>query len=192
MVTELAVSLEPRGRRSLPLETRVIGEIGDSDLSLLAGSRRIEAPSVKRLRDRHHALAKALASGMSDAEASNITGYDPSRISILKADPSFKELLSNYRSIHEGCFADFQARAAVVTVEALNQIQEELEEDAERAEAGEARQIPIGQRLKIVETLADRTGHAPVAKSVQVSATVDLTDRLARARARVIEGRKIE
>lgn len=168
-----------------------MGEVGESDIALLAGSRGVQAPSIKRLRDRHHALARALAGGMSDSEASLVTGYDPSRISVLKADPTFKQLMSEYRSITEGAFADFQARAAVVTTEALNQIQEELEEDAERAEAGEARVIPMMNKLKVVELLADRTGHAPVAKSVQVSATVDLTERLARARQRVIQGQLV-
>jgi hypothetical protein len=182
MVAELVLSLEPRGRRAAGLETRVIGEIGESDLALLAGSRGVQAPSVKRLRDRHHALAKALASGMSEAEASLVTGYDPSRISILKADPSFKELLANYRSIKEGAFADFQERASNVSLEYLNILADRAEEDPDSVDPAFA--------LEVVKILADRTGHAPIAKSVQVSATVDLTDRLARARQRVIEARK--
>ncbi len=192
MVAELALSLDPRGRRSAPLEVRVLGDVGESDLALLAGSRGIQAPTIKKLRDRHHALAKCLASGMKDGEASLITGYDVSRISILKSDPTFKQLMAEYHSIAEGAFADFQARAAIVTVEALNQIQEELEEDAERVEAGMERTIPLGAKLAIVEKLADRTGHAPVAKSVQVNATVDLTERLERARQRVHQARTIE
>lgn len=190
MVAELAISLEPRGRRAAPLEVRVLGDVGESDLALLAGSRGTAAPTIKKLRDRHHALARCLAGGMKDGEASLVTGYDPSRISILKSDPTFRQLMAEYKEIAEGAFADFQTRAAVVTVEALNQIQEELEEDAERVEAGQDRTISLPAKLKIVETLADRTGHAPIAKSVQVSATVDLTSRLESARKRVLEGNK--
>ena len=183
MVAELDITLEPRGRRSFPLEVEVLGEIGESDIALLAGSRSTQAPMIKRLRDRHHSLAKALAEGMSDTEASAITGYDPSRISILKSDPTFKNLIADYRKIKDGCFADFQERAASVSLEYLNILADYAEETPEAIEPAFA--------LEVVKTLADRTGHAPVAKSVQVSATVDLTGRLEAARKRVNEMRLI-
>lgn len=178
-VAELTASIEPRGRRPVPLDVRTVGEITEADLSLLAGSRGTQPRPIQKLRDRHHALAKALAGGMSVTEASLVTGYDPAWISSLQRVPAFKQLLAEYGSVRDGCFADFQERAAVVTLEALNQIHDTLEEEGEK--------VSIDQKLEIVKTLADRTGHAPVAKSVQVNATVDLTDRLARARARVIE-----
>lgn len=181
MVAELDISLE-RVRR-LPLEVRELGEVTESDIALLAGSRGIETPSVKKLRDRHHALAKCLAGGMSEAEASLVTGYDPSRISILKKDPAFKQLLAEYGKVRDGCFADFQERAGVVSLEYLNILADLAEDNPESVSPMFA--------LEVVKTLADRTGHAPVAKSVQVNATVDLTERLARARQRVIEGKKL-
>ena len=184
MVAELALSLEPRGRRSSPLEVASIGKIGESDLALLAGSRGSVVSPIKRLRDRHHSLAKALVSGMSDTEASVITGYDPSRISILKNDPSFKQLMAEYAEVKDGCFADFQERAASVSLEYLNILADKAEDDPESVDAAFA--------LEVVKTLADRTGHAPVAKSVQVNATVDLTSRLESARKRVIESRKTD
>lgn len=181
-VTELTV-VEPRGRQAIPLQASYVEDITESDLVLLAGNRGTPAKPIQRLRDRHHALARALAQGMRDGEASLITGYDIARISVLRSDPSFKQLITEYKNIKDAAFADFQERAAVVTLEALNQIQEELEEDAERDE----KEISIGQKMAIVEKLADRTGHAPVTRSVQVSATVDLTERLRLARQRVLE-----
>ena len=180
-IPELARTLGP-GRRAVPLEVSVVGEVGDSDLALLAGARGSVVPMVKRLRDRHHALAKALVQGFSDAEASAITGYDPSRIATLKNDPSFKQLLAEYRTVKDGCFADFQERASVVSLEYLNILMDHAEETPEA--------ISPSQALEVVKVLADRTGHAPVAKSVSVNATVDLTDRLTRARNRVIEAQK--
>lgn len=183
MVAELALSLEPRGRRPAELAVEVVGEIGEADLALLAANRSTAPSVIKRIRDRHHSLAKALATGMSDSEASLITGYDPSRISVLKNDPTFKQLIAEYRTISDGVFADFQDRAAGVSLEYLN-ILADLAEDTPES-------VSPGFALEVVKTLADRTGHAPIAKSVQVSATVDLTGRLEAARKRVVGAKKV-
>lgn len=182
-VTELDVSLQPRGRRPQALEARVVGDIGESDLSLLAGARGTSARPVQRLRDRHHALARAIADGATAFEAAAITGYEPAWISSLQKTPAFKELVSHYQAVKDSAFGDFQERAASVTLDFLNHISDKLEEAPE--------EIGVAQALDIVKTLADRTGNAPVAKSVQVNATVDLTERLQKARARANAATKV-
>lgn len=185
-VAELMPLSEPRGRRSNAFEVRYAGEVGESDLALLAGSRGTKPHAVKQLRDRHHALARAIASGMGNVEASAVTGYDPARISVLKGDPAFKELVSHYQTVKESAFAEFQDRAAAVAIEALNQIAEELEERPE--------EVSLSQKMDIVVKLADRTGNAPVSRNITANVNIDLGDRLVRARQRastVIEGQKI-
>lgn len=176
-VAELDLSLEPRGRRSMPTEVTYVGEVGESDLALLAGSRGTSPRPIQKLRDRHHLLARCVAEGMENVEASAVTGYEPSRISILKSDPAFKELVEGYRKVKDSAFADFQDRAAAVALEALNLIHEELEDSPE--------EVSIGQKLEIVKTLADRTGNAPVSRAVNINANVDIGDRLNKANARV-------
>jgi len=176
-VAELAPMLEPRGRRSVAVEVAYAGEVGESDLALLAGSRETKPKPIQRLRDRHHALARLIADGMENVEASAITGYDAARISVLRADPAFKELVAGYKKQKEAAFGEFQDRAAMVALSALNIIQERLEDQEE--------EISTGQALEIVKTLADRTGHAPVAKSLSVTANLDIGDRLKKASDRV-------
>lgn len=177
---------EPRGRRANAFEARYAGEVTESDLALLAGSRGVKPQAVKQLRDRHHALARAIADGVENVEASAITGYDPARISVLRGDPAFKELVAHYRKVKDSAFADFHDRAAQIAIEALNQIAEELEERPE--------EVSLSQKMDIVVKLADRTGHAPVSRSVNVNTNIDLGDRLVRARQRaktVIEGQLV-
>lgn len=174
-VAELELGRSLTGRAQARLEVAVVGEVTESDLALLASERGIKPSPVTKLRDRHHALARALASGFSDTEASAITGYTPSRISILKSDPSFKKLVHDYQSVADAAFADFTERANQVALTALNELQDRLEDQPE--------DFSHDELLEVIETTADRSGHGPIAKSVSVN--VDLGSRLSQARQRV-------
>lgn len=178
-VSEIDMAPRAQGRAAKGLTLEFVRELGEGDLALLATERGTKTPAISRLRDRHHALARVLASGMSDAEASMVTGYCPSRISILKSDPSFKDLLSSYRNIEAGAAADFGQRATVLTLTAMDNIQEMLEAD----EGGDI--VPIGMQLEIAKTFSDRTGHAPLTKTMNINANVDLGSRIEKARARL-------
>lgn len=118
---------------------------------------------------------------MTDTEASAVTGYDPSRISILKADPTFSDLVRDYQKMEDGFLAEFKDRAEMLTLTAMEVVQEHLEdEDVPPASK-------VGMALEVAKTFADRTGHAPVTKSVNLNASVDFGDALSKARARVRE-----
>lgn len=178
-VADLSLGSKPRtrGRPAKAVSAEFLRELDAPDLALLGSERGVHAPAVKQLRDRHHALARALAQGISESECSAITGYSSSRISILKADSSFRELVAHYREVKGSAFADFQERAAAVSIEALNIIADRLEDEPEA--------VTTGQALEIVKTLADRTGHAPVSRIQQTNINVDLGGRLAAARQRL-------
>jgi hypothetical protein len=177
MISELDFAPRISGRAQRPLTAESVRDLRESDLALLSSERGTRAPPIQKLRDRHHSLARALASGMRDHEASAITGYSASRISILKADPTFQELLAGYQSQSDTVFADFVTRASGLAVEAVKELHDRLEEDPES--------FTHGQLLEVVKTVADRSGNAPVQRSVSVGVNVDLGDRLAAARRRL-------
>jgi len=114
---------------------------------------------------------------MSLAEASAITGYDISRISILRGDPQFKELMSHYQGMAEAGLAQFQDRAITVAITAMANIQEMLEDDESP--------LPASVQLEIIKVAADRAGHAPVSKSVNVNVNHDLGSRMRAAAQRL-------
>jgi len=178
------LDIAPRlgGRAPASLEAEALRELTLSDLALLQVERGTRAPSIKKLRDRHHALARCLAQGMKNSEASAVTGYDPSRISILLADPTFQDLLEHYKKVENSHFADFTTRATLLSLDALNELQERLEDDPESFTQGDLREL--------IKLTADRTGHAPVQKVQQTNINVELGGRLAQARARIIEARQ--
>jgi hypothetical protein len=177
VVDQLDMTPRLAGRAPKGLSVDYVRDIGAADIALLATERSVQPSTIKRLRDRHHQLARCLAQGMSNAEASAITGYDPSRISILKGDPTFQELLELYREHENVQLAEFQRRASTVTLTALENLQDILEDEENPA--------TFDQNLAAVKTLADRTGHAPIARSVNTQVNVELGTRLSQARARL-------
>lgn len=169
------------GRQAKPVETSFVRELTVEDLRSTPVKTQA-APAINKLRDTHHALARALATGSSEHEASLITGYSPSRISILKADPTFQELLEFYRLQGAEKVADFRERMAVVGMTALSELAERLEDNPE--------EFNPALLTTIVKDMADRTGHAPQRGPTTVNNTqinVGLSERMERARARTAE-----
>ena len=176
-VRELDVTPRLSGRAQRPPQVLFVRDLKNADLALLASERGIKAPLVQRLRDRHHALAKCLANNMSNSEASAITGYDPSRISILKNDPSFQDLVTHYRDVKNAASAEFHDRAETLSLTAMDIIQERLEDTPD--------EISIPTAIEIIKLTADRTGHAPVQRNVNLNINTDTAQRLNAARARL-------
>lgn len=178
-VSELDMVARTKGRAAKPVIAEFVREILPADVALLASERGIQPKPIQKLRDRHHALARCLASGMADAEAAAITGYDVSRISILRNDATFRELLSHYRTMENEVLAEFMDRATTLSLTAMNNLQERLENDEEPLSAS--------MELEIAKFAADRTGHAPIQRNVNVNASLDLGNRLDQARRRLKE-----
>lgn len=180
-----SLGLVPRagpGRAPKPLRSEYTRDLTLADLSMPAVSTQ-KPPSLVKLRDTHHSLARTLATGMSEHEASLVTGYSASRISILKADPQFQELLEFYRETSTEVVADFRKRMVDVGLDALSALQERLDEKPDDFTPGLLREI--------VKDMADRTGHAPAkGPSGSVNINIGLSDRMAEARARVAAARE--
>ena len=176
-VAELNPAPRGRGRAKAQLTAEFARELGESDLALLASERGIKPPRIAKIRDRHHALARSLAAGATDAQASAITGYDPSRISILKQDPTFKDLMAFYHKHEDAMLSDFVERTTTLSLTAVNEIADRLEDDPDS--------FSVGTLLEVAKFTADRTGHAPVQRSVNVNATMDIGARMAAARQRL-------
>jgi hypothetical protein len=85
-----------------------------------------EVSYVAKLRDSHHALARALARGQTPIQASQATGYRVSRIYLLLRDPTFNDLVTYYKTDDEEARADIEARFAGMTVDFMQELHERL------------------------------------------------------------------
>lgn len=170
-IADIGIELpNARGRKAAPL---VWGEpfslTHEHLLEMLqapAGAQRASASQLQ-LRSRHHKLAQLLATGMSEGEAAIMTGYSGSRISILKADPAFKELLEYYRDNDSRMSLEVQERMRQIASESLEEIQHRLDEDTDS--------FTNAELIKLAEGMLDRTGHG---KSSTLNVNVGPSDAL--------------
>ncbi len=89
--------------------------------------------SLLSIRHSHHHLAQLLAAGeLNQNEISLITGYCPSRISILKRDPLFRQLMETYAENRRAIFVDALERMKNLGLSSLDELQRRLEEDPEK------------------------------------------------------------
>lgn len=135
---------------------------------------------IKQIRDHHHRLAVLVAQGKRTGEIAAETGMSLSRISILKSDPAFQQLVAAYRDKCQEI--EFDAYATVV---AKRQHLELLLLEAMEARVTDAEElIDIRSMLDMYADMADRNGHSKVLKSQRLNVNMDLADGLAEARQR--------
>jgi hypothetical protein len=138
---------------------------------------------IAKIRDSHHWLARALASGKNQVTVARETGYSNYWISVLLRDPAFVELVEQYRKM----YLDRTIGEEAIAIEMMRanfikflRLQSDILDDA--AEAREQGQ-PISDayiRNHLYE-LADRLGYGKSHTSINVSVE-GLADRMAAAR----------
>ncbi len=165
-----------QGRAQVEVTSAYVRDLQADDLALLTVERGVQAPSLKRIRDTHHALARALAGGMKDIEIAALYSYSQSRISILKADPAFQHLVEMYRDKVDVAFQATAERMSGLAGDFVAELNERLEADPEG--------MSNSFVLEAVKVLADRTGNGPQTKNLNVNVNVDLASRLKAARER--------
>lgn len=161
-----------------------VREIEELDLDNLLeeGSARDQKP-LKKLRARHHTVAKMLAAGRSMVEVAAVTGMTTVRIAQLQKDATFKELLELYADKFEEPYRELHEQLARVASDAIAEIEQRLEEEPDK--------VSIGQLLEISKMGADRTGFGPTSTETKnVNVNVGMAERLQAARERVRQNRQ--
>lgn len=174
-MTVLDIDLNLIGRKTKPVTCEVERELTGADIEMLSHERGIQPTTIKKLRDSHHSLARLIAKGMKGHEISLVTGYTESRISTLKSDPAFQDLIEFYRQNDIEIAADLTQRLLNVALDATQEVHERLQDSPEV--------IPLEDLQSLIKLAADRTGYGP--KSTNVNVNVDLSDRIRAARQRL-------
>lgn len=181
-----------RGRVAIasPVEISDIRTLSRDDLHVLSQPR--PTNTIQNLRDTHHRVARAVAAGLSNGDIAMTCGISYNRVSVLKADPSFMELVAHYRAI---ITAEWAETADPVTdylrqnaLKAQAMLSDKLDHASEQGEF-----LPTRDLLGIAELGLDRTGYGKVNKNVNIN--VDFAKQLEDARkksAALREVRQIE
>jgi len=158
-----------KGRRPAPITYGPPRHLSESDIASMwdhAGSGQKGVPRIKTLRYNHHLLAKAVASGKSLLECSQLTGLTGARISDLKNDPAFQELVSFYAEELNEVYVDVHQRMAALGTSVLEELTERFEADPEKFTKREL--------MDLFTTMADRSiatakgGPSPQAANLSV------------------------
>lgn len=142
----------------------------------------IKAAPLKSLRQSHHAIAKLLAQGMRPVEVATTLGVSQSRISILKADPQFSELLAYYSGmeerLHEEVRVDFHKRLQALGADSIEILHERIVDEPDSFKNSEL--------LTLTELVMDRIGHgktSTVNTNVEHSVSAETLERIRSAAA---------
>jgi hypothetical protein len=112
-------------------------------------------PPLKKARAIHHKQAQLLAAGHSNEEVASIIGTTSARISLLRNDPTFRELIAFYSDQSAEIELETHKRIQNTLIDVLelsaNEIQQRLEDDTQRA------RMPLGELRRTAEFAADRS-----------------------------------
>lgn len=143
----------------------VVRELTLEDLAELEQPRGVTTPAIKRLRTQHHHLARLLAEGRREVEVSAITGYSQSRISILKQDPAFRDLITHYEHDAAMAYVNVHERLAALGITCLEELQQRIDEEPEKFNNKELRELAamlLDRSVAPPKGVAGGQGAAPV------------------------------
>lgn len=142
---------------------------------------------IQVIRDRHHAVARLLATGLAPKAIADHLSMSTQSVRTLAKDPSVVELIAEYHVEYSSQIkplADETNRLlGGIRIKALRLMNERLEQAEEGGEA-----IPIQRLAQMAELSSDRTGYAKRTEVVLRDGDFAAKLELARARsAKVIE-----
>lgn len=134
---------------------------------------------VQKFRDSHHMVARLFAMGLRPGEVAERAGYSLARVSTLYADPSFQNLIVEYRQDVDGAFREnvdeyFELinRNRILSARLLH----------DKLTDAEPEDLTVTQLVSIHSDAADRTGYPK--RTIAVNVNVDFAAKLDRARER--------
>lgn len=164
------------------MESLILGVLEQEHMLRLSEGKGSVTPHVKKLRDTHHRLARLLAAGHKEGHVAALSGYSLSRLSILKNDPSFIELVSYYRLEVNEVHLDAERQLAGLRSDAIDELVERLETSPEK--------ISNKDLLNIATYASDRTGLGPK-KTLNLNAVVLSTDDIKKLKGEVSQNGEI-
>lgn len=144
---------------------------------------------IAKIRDSHHIIARLIASGLSNAEVAAQVGYNSSRISLLRNDPSVIELIAKYRDLDSTSWLAsrdvFHETATSNMIKAERMIADTLDDAIDSDE-----RLPLRTLISLTADRADRFGYGK--HTTQTNVNIDFAAKLEAARRRIDQAKLIE
>lgn len=158
---DLSKIIVPEDAVPSPMVTCVIeGHLEESDLRelVLTAGDKAAAPiadddptDLKKIREKHHSVARMISSGLTQRMVASLCGYSESYLSVLLNQPAMIELIELYR-IQRGASAEVVVeKLKSVGLKAIERLEEKLEAD----------ELSNQELLGAAKLGLDRGGHGP-------------------------------
>lgn len=115
--------------------------------------------SIKTLRDSHHRIARLVAIGKNNLEVAAEAGMSIGRISQLRQDPAFKELVETYRAEVHAIWHDHVDHMAEMAVTNMKRAESLISDHLAEAEQT-GKEIPLRDLAGITADRMDRFGYS--------------------------------
>lgn len=159
----------PEGAVPAPMVTCVVeGILEEADLRELTLSTKLGAEPIaeeenpadlKKIREKHHSVARMIAGGLQQRMVSQLCGYSESYLSVLLNNPSMLELVELYR-IQLGASATIVTeKLKTVGLKAIEQLEERVDEG----------KMSTNELTGVAKLGLDRGGHGPQTKHHNVN-----------------------
>ncbi|TXH43040.1 MAG: hypothetical protein E6Q97_34855 [Desulfurellales bacterium] len=157
-----------------------VRELTRPDLELLK-EKRAAIPTIQSIKDSHHRVARLCAMGLRTGDIVEQSGYGYGRLSVLRKDPAFLDLVESYRREINASAREQVDEYHAMLVENMVRAERMLADKLEEAEA-EGSTLPTRDLIAIARDAADRTGYGK--KNTTVNVNVDFAAKLEAARQR--------
>lgn len=128
----------------------------DQEVPLEAVPRPRAESTIPQLRETHHAVARAVARGLTNTAIASRLGCSPREIRLYQADPSFQELVLHYRNEVEPTADPTADRLKLLALDVLDELRTRLLFKPDT--------LSVGQLVGLLNGALDRTGHGPSSK----------------------------
>lgn len=162
------IAIPPEARNATPIITCTIeGVIEEQDLAALAFASpallhpeqlaiETEDPAdLKKLREKHHSVARMIAAGLNQRMVSQICGYTESYISVLLNNPSMQELIELYRIQNGAAGQVIVEKLRTVGMKAIEKLDEKIDND----------KLNNNELIQAAKLGLDRSDHGPTSRS---------------------------
>lgn len=115
----------------------------------------VEDPgNLKKIREKHHSVARLIAGGMTQRMVAQLSGYNESYVSVLLNNPAMTELIEMYRIQQGAATAVITEKLKTVGLKAVEKLEEQMDEG----------KLSNQELLAAAKLGLDRGGHGPQSK----------------------------
>jgi hypothetical protein len=125
--------------------------------------------AIKALKDSHHRIARLVAIGKNNLEIAAEAGMSIGRVSQLKQDPAFMNLVEDYRADVKAIWKDHVDHMAEMAVTNMVKAERQISDQLDAADEVGSEPIPLRDLARLTADRMDRFGYGKHTTAVNIN-----------------------